>query len=1170
MLKAANPNLLKPKPILLKFIFKIFLAAISLLLFEQTRAQLPVIAKQSNFRIKKIMTGADSVLIDTFSIVPKTFRIKNIPAADYSLDEVKAVLRWIKKPLADSFEVSYRVFPFQWNAVLQHNNYDSLLKRPDAFPLVINDNINVTQKNFFDFGTLKAEGSFGRQIGFGNSQGTVVNSNLNLQLSGLLGDSIEIQAAITDNNIPIQPDGTTQQLNEFDQVYLQFKKKNWQLSLGDIDIRQNQSYFLNFYKRLQGIAFKTENAISKNVLSKSLASASIAKGKFTRNVFQGLEGNQGPYRMTGANNEFFFIVLANTERVFLDGELLQRGQDQDYVINYNSAEITFTPRRLITKDSRIQVEFEYADRNYLNANLYLSQEFDFNNKLKLRIGAFSNSDARNSTINQSLDNNQKQFLANLGDSIQNAYYPIATVDSFSADKILYARDFNGVDSFYRYSTNPDSAKYNLSFVDVKQGHGDYIPDFNGANGKVYKYVAPVAGVKQGQFEPAEILVTPKTQQVLSIGMDYAINKNILLKTELAASRYDINTFSKKDKGNDKGVAAKIQLNGSRELHTTAHWQLNSSIDYEYVQKQFSPLERLRTVEFSRDWGLPLVLNSADENILRLGGGVKNNVHLISYQFTNYHRSDTYNGFQNSISQLFNKNGWVFNDELIITNYHSSFDRGIFIRPTLDWSKRLTHLKNWRLGLRYALEQNTQRNSSNDTLTGQAFSFYEYNLYARSDENKKNKLGITFYSRTTQYPLAQHFLKGDRSYNLNLQASLLKNPHRQLLLNTTFRKLKVFDSVISKQKDDRTILGRIEYNMNEWKGFLNGSIFYEVGAGQEQKKDYAYLEVPAGRGQYAWIDYNNDGVQQLNEFELAAFPDQAKFIRIYTPTNIFIKANYVTLNYRFDLNPRMLMKRSGLKGMKDLLSRINFLTALQTNRKSIAAGNFEFNPFEFVLNDTALITSFSDILNTFSFNRMSSRWGFDLSNHRSNGKSLLTYGYESRKLVDWLLRTRWNVSKNFSWSMNLKKGSNALYTPQFANRNYQLDIYQLAPFFTFLRGSSFRLILNYQLDYKKNTPLYGGEISTAHSMTAESRYNILQSSSFNAKFTFSNIIFKYPANTTVSYIMLDGLLPGKNYLWSLGFTKRLLNNLELSVNYDGRKAGSSRTVNIGRASLNALF
>ncbi|MEI9810577.1 MAG: hypothetical protein WDO16_23400 [Bacteroidota bacterium] len=314
--------------------------------------------------------------------------------------------------------------------------------------------------------------------------------------------------------------------------------------------------------------------------------------------------------MKGANNEIFFIILANTERVFLDGQLLQRGEDQDYVINYNTAEISFTPRRMITKDSRIQVEFEYADRNYLNANLYVAQEFEFSKKLKLRFGIFNNSDAKNSSINQVLDADQKQFLSGLGDSIQRAFYPSAVLDTFAAGKVLYEKIYYNpgpvTDSFYKYSTDPALAKYNLSFIDVGQGNGNYIADFNGANGKVFSFIMPVAGVKQGNYEPITVLVTPKKQQIFNLGADYAINENTMLKAEVAMSNYDVNTFSKIENGDDQGFATKIGLSNTKQLRAKNKLQLITALDYEYVQDKFKPLERLRTVEFSRDWGLPIL------------------------------------------------------------------------------------------------------------------------------------------------------------------------------------------------------------------------------------------------------------------------------------------------------------------------------------------------------------------------------------------------------------------------------------------------------------------------------------------------------------------------------------------------------------------------------------
>ncbi len=1113
------------------------------------------------------------MILDTLSIVPGTFSISHIPASDYRLDPINAVLYWKNKPSLDSVTITYRVFQYKLNSVTKRLNYDSVMNNFYVKPFEFNRGLTNEQRGVFDFGSLKAEGSLGRQIGFGNRQDAVVNSSLNLQLSGMLGDSIEIQAAITDNNIPIQPDGNTQQLNEFDQVYLQFKKRGWQLNLGDIDIRQNQAYFLNFYKRMQGVAFQNQSRVSKNVNSRTLVSGSVAKGKFTRQLLEAQEGNQGPYRLKGPNNELFFVVLANTERVYYDGQLLQRGEDQDYVINYNTAEISFTPKRMITKDSRIQVEFEYAERNYLNTNLYLSQEFEINRKWKIRLGAFNNADARNSQINQILDTKQKQFLADIGDSTRNAYYPTALIDTFAADKILYEKIYAGLDSFYQYSTDPQTAKYNLSFIDLEQGKGNYVPDFNGANGKVYRYLAPVAGVKQGRYEPVQIIVAPKRQQILNLGLDYSPGKNTLLKAEIATSNNDVNTFSSKDNGDDRGWASKVQLSNTRRLKEARGLDMISSFDYEFVQKKFSPLERLRNVEFTRDWGLQLqsVPVPVDEHIIKAGLGLKDKKeHAVSYQLIHYNRSDLYKGLQHQVKHVADWKGWRFNNQLVVTGFDYDRNKGTFLRPTIDLSKQLKKLDNWRAGFNYSLEKSNTINKLSDTLTPTSFYFDVYSAYLKSDESRKDKYAVTFFTRSDKYAVGKEFIRGDRSLNLNLQTMLEGNAKRQFYLNATFRKLKVINNNVSTQKEDETILGRAEYVMNEWKGFLTGNVLYEVGAGQEQRRDFAYLEVPAGTGQYAWNDYNTDNIQQLNEFELAAFPDQARFIRVFTPTNDFIKANYNTFNYRIDLNPRVLLNEPKLRGMKKFVSRLNWLSSFQTSKKSVASGSFEFNPFKYGVSDTALITLGTSILNTISFNRFSSKWGMDLTNFRNTGKSLLTYGYESRKINDWTLKWRWNINRRLAVTMSSRSGVNALYTPSFANRNYELSIFNAEPMLIFIQGTKFNIKTAYKFDRKKNKPDYGGEKSVSHSVNIESRYNILQRSSVTAKFTVNNITYNAVANTTVSYIMLDGLLPGSNFLWTLGFNKRLMNNLELTFNYDGRKSGTARTVHLGRAGVTALF
>ncbi|MGI8635477.1 MAG: hypothetical protein ACR2KZ_08750, partial [Segetibacter sp.] len=1051
--------------------------------------------KYSNLRSKKI-AASSSLILDSLSIVPNTFFIRGFDTTFYNIDEVNAKLTWKKLLFIDSVDVLYRVFPYKLNAVAKRFSYDSILNNFIAQPNVFNkNNRQGSSGSLFDFGTMNYNGSFARALSFGNTQDVVVNSQFNLQLSGYLADSIHVAAAITDNNIPIQPDGTTQQLNEFDKVWLQFKKNRWEVNLGDIDVRQNKSYFLNFYQRLQGISYSTTSTIGKNGSNTILFSGAIAKGKFTRYIFQGQEGNQGPYRLKGVNNEIFFIVLAGTERVVVDGQMLQRGEDQDYIINYNTAEITFTPRRMITKDSRIQVEFEYAERSFLNSMLYASDELTVNKKLKISVATYSNADAKNSPINQTLDQKQRQFLNNIGDSVQNAFYPTASLDSFSTTKILYAEKDTIVagahQKVYLYSTNRDSAKYNLGFVEVGQGRGNYVPDFNGANGKVYRWVQPDNGILQGNFEPATFLVAPKRQQLLTIGAVYEIDPKTTITSEAAMSNYDANAFSSKNKQDDKGFAGKMTISRVMKLRNYRNNALDvkAGAGYEYINRNFHPVERIRTVEFYRDWGLEYQPPAATEQLpfanIMLTDSANNRIKL---QSTAYIRSDGYRGVRQQVENEQNIQGWQIRDAFNLTNIAAVRYKGFFLRPSIDVSKSLMHFKNYVIGGSYALEHNEIHDKKTDSIAATSFAFTTLSTYIKSNQAKDNRWGLIYFTRTDKVPHAKNLEQIDRSHNITLNTELLANSHHQFRLNATYRQLQVLNAALSNLQPEKSVLGRVEYAINEFKGFVVGNVLYEVGAGQEQRRDFSYIEVPADRGEYAWNDYNKDGIPQLNEFEVALFPDQAKFIRVFTPTNQFVKANYTQFNYSFSLNPRALSTAFKSKKIGNFSSKINMQSSLQLGQKELASGFLVFNPFKGAQNDTSLLTLADIFTNTLSFNRYSSKWGFDITNISNSNKVLLTYGFESRKLKEWTIRGRWNIAKELTFEFIQKAGESSLVTPKFDNRNYLIKTMNSEPRLTYTSGTNYRLSTSYNFNGKKNRSTFGGERSFSNSLNIDGKYN----------------------------------------------------------------------------------
>jgi len=1108
------------------------------------------------YHSKKILVERDSVKIDSVSINASFFKVLNanqepIDTSFYKVDYAKSILIF-KNGFAtnDTLTVRYLKFPefltkeytiYDKSRVVENNALGNLYKTSQD-----------TFTKYKPFDGLNTSGSITRGITVGNNQNTSVNSNLDLQITGKLSDKVSLRASLQDSNIPLQEGGYSQKLDEFDQIFIELFSDRWSIRAGDLFLENRKSRFLNFNKKVQGLATQFTFGTPEKK-TEVFASGALVRGQYAKSLFTGQEGNQGPYKLKGPNGELYILVISGSERVYVNGVLLTRGENNQYVIDYNAGEVTFTSLYPITSEMRISIEYQYSDRNYTRFVTYAGANHE-NEKWSLSGAIYSENDVKNQPVQQNLSPEQVQILASAGDDSNLMNAQSAVLDTFSENKILYKKTTIGLVEVFEYSTVATDVLYNVKFSFVGNNQGNYKLKTSITNGRVFEYIAPVAGIPQGNYEPIIKLVAPTKLQVASLMGKYKPSEKTVLDFELGVSNNDKNLFSGINDTDNQGLAGKLNFN---QRLFTKKWNVNAFGNFQLIQKNFKGIERLFTIEFDRDWNLNTPIGNQSLIVSGLQFELPNKSNW-KYQYENLKFSESFSGNRNIVLGYYKHNNWLFSNDGSYLNTDSNLATSKFLRNTAQTKYHFK--KNW-VGGSFRLENNQETIKATNQLSTLSQKFTEYGAFAGRGDSTKVFVELGYLHRVNDSLQLGKLERVNTSQSYYIKSKLIQTETRDLSVFVNYRNLKFTDI----RGNEPSLNSRIMYNDNFFGQKIQWNTVYENNSGTIAQQEYSFLEVEPGKGVFSWNDYNNNGIQELQEFEIAPFPDQAKYVKIFLPNQIFVKTHQNKFSQSVTLNPSSWMNATGFrKFLSYFYNQSSYLIERKIKREG---DNFDLNPF--ASNDENLLGLSSSIRNSLFFNRGKQQHSVTytfLSNNLKNlqvSDELQSKNNSHQLQYVHLLKKSWLFTLSENWQASENSSLN------YVSRNFEINGTKLESKIGYLFSKNASWDVFYILQNKENKlgdleSLQHNQLGTSFNFASEKKITI------NGEFSLINNKFSGNPFSPVGFQMLEGLQAGKNTTWRLLVQKNLTQYLDININYQGRKSETTDTVHTGNIQLRAYF
>lgn len=1033
----------------------------------------------------------------------------------------------------------------------------------------------LTIDNLFGAGFQK-NGTLIRGVTAGNRQDVALTSGFQLQFSGKVAGDVEVTGSLTDNNTPIQPEGNTQTLQELDKVFITIKAPGVGGTLGDFVTTVGGTDLANVSRKVEG--GEAEGHVG-GVSARAIAATT--RGKYRTMAITGIEGVQGPYRLTGDNGENGIIVVAGTEHVFIDGIAQMRGENLDYIIDYSTAEIIFSSRRQITSASRITVDFEFSDHTFARS-LIAAQSVVQNADSSIRFTATYEREADNqdAPLDITISDADKTLLANAGGDRQKASRTgvvDAGVDSITLrGRGLYVRRdtvINGKpDSMFVYLPGDSLARYTVQFTFVGAGSGSYTR----IAGQQYQFV----GSGSGDYVPIVYLAMPRMTQIIDGRMSATITQSVTANAEFALSNVSLNRFSSLPDAQMSGTAGTLTFAVAPQKLGGAG-VLEGSLRLRALAPTFTAIDRIDNIEFNRTWNLPATTVLAKQNIIE-GNATYAPVEKTTINATlgEMQTGDAFKTLRQQYS-LASTSVKQLAAEYKLELLQSTGLPGL---TSSDWMRQMGDARYtvgvFTPGFHFESERRSDLahrtdslSQSADTLAPSSFSFVQWAprlLFAPAK-------GISF---TTEYGVRKDdsvssgiFRPQSTSTTYRAGFDLSSGTGYSSSAEFSVRNRDVDSAFLAGGASSRSVLFRLQGAARPANGAITADVFYSAASQRAAKLERVFVLVPYGLGQYKYLgDLNSNGVQDEQEFTLTNAND-GTYVLIYRPTDALYPIIDLKTSLRVRLKPSALFGADP-SGVERVLSWLSTETYVRVDERSTTPSVSDiyllrlshFLDPQTTMNGTQLFQQDVILLENNADITVRGRYS-----ERRTLTELATTG-EAAYLREQSLRVRWHMISELTSEL-----TGGLFRDDLSSTGPSVNTPRRLGTTAFTSDLSYRPIPEFEFGWKaderatKDDFVSPAVTANKDFQTVRAAYSFAGFGRLSGELERDNVTLgTMPTGYVTSFQLTDGFASGITYITRANFEYRVTANVQATASYTGRLREGSLPVHTFSAEVRAMF